>query len=120
MKTNVKWPFKKVKGFIRSNEYLAFVRTLPCSACNAAPRSEAHHTEAGALSDKCDDTKTIPLCVNCHDRIHHGKETFYKENGINVKSLMFNILNTFIKIHIMNAESQTILGAHYDGHDSKR
>ena len=40
--------------------YLALVKSLPCSVCDAAGPSEAHHIEQG-LQYTC-----VALCVDCH------------------------------------------------------
>ena len=40
--------------------YLATVKSLPCSVCDAAGPSEAHHIEQG-LQYTC-----VALCVDCH------------------------------------------------------
>jgi hypothetical protein len=99
---DMKLPFKEVKGFIRSDEYLNFLRiVMPCCVCSKAPESHAHHTETGGKGIKCDDTKCIPLCTDCHNEIHtKGKETFYKKHNLHIENLMFRLLNTFIKWYI--------------------
>jgi len=44
----------------RERIHLARVKELPCSVCDAAPPSEAHHYKQG-LQYTC-----IALCVECH------------------------------------------------------
>lgn len=59
------------KASYRSEQYLKFVRQLPCYACQSRHRVEAHHCW------KCrkNDFTAIPLCVPCHEfGIHAGSE----------------------------------------------
>lgn len=44
----------------KERRYLAAVRSLPCSVCDAPGPSEAHHIEQG-LQYTC-----VALCVDCH------------------------------------------------------
>jgi hypothetical protein len=46
--------------------HLARVKSLPCSVCNQAGPSEAHHIEQG-LQYTC-----IPLCEECHRGSFNG------------------------------------------------
>lgn len=64
-------PQPKPPGPYRSPGYLAFVRMQPCASCRSTKRIEAHHwgTDRG-ISQKVDDTRTVPLCRRCHDHAH--------------------------------------------------
>lgn len=62
--------------------YLAWIRTLRCSACGKSAPSEAAHTgNDGGTGIKASDYSAIPLCAHCH-RVgmysYHaaGKKTF--------------------------------------------
>lgn len=44
----------------RERRHLAAVKSLPCSVCDAAPPSEAHHIVQG-LQYTC-----VALCPDCH------------------------------------------------------
>lgn len=54
---------------LRSEEYLRFVRSLPCP-CGKGPPSSAHHWPPKGRRGDVDDTRTIPVCVECHQRCH--------------------------------------------------
>lgn len=59
----------------RDEDYLAYVRTLPCIICGKQHRSEAHHLKdnrLGGISQKSPDWAAMPLCHNCHLGIAHG------------------------------------------------
>ncbi len=59
---------------LRSEPYLAYVRTHPCCLCGASP-SEAHHWShhGGVMGAKVDDYRTVPLCTEHHRYWHdHG------------------------------------------------
>jgi len=58
---------------VRSDEYRAFVRSLPCCGCGVTPAGHAHH----CISDrhaarKASDTACMPLCPICHSALHSG------------------------------------------------
>lgn len=60
---------------IRSDEYLAFVRTHPCCACGAAAPSDPHHVKLrgeGSLGLKTHDVRTVPLCRADHDEVERA------------------------------------------------
>lgn len=57
-------------------EYLVFVRTLPCAFCSWYPPSHAHHETGGGRGkgQKAPDRRTLPFCHKCHRDFHdcHG------------------------------------------------
>ena len=57
---------------IRSDTYLAWVRTLDCANCGASAPSEAHHKRGhGRVGTvKTHDTEAMPLCTPCHHLLH--------------------------------------------------
>lgn len=57
------------QGRVELKEYLDFVRCLPCP-CGEPPPSQAHHWPLKGRRRDVDDTKTIPVCVECHQRCH--------------------------------------------------
>ena len=62
----------------RSEEYKAYVRTLPCIVCGKP--SEPHHEVTGGTGIKGPDLFSIPLCRDDHRRREDtGKETFWEE-----------------------------------------
>lgn len=59
----------------RNEDYLNYIRTLPCICCGIQHRSEAHHirdTRTAGVAIKSPDWYAIPLCHNCHLGIAHG------------------------------------------------
>lgn len=65
-------PVPKAAGPYRSADYLAFVRSHPCCGCGRREDVEAHHwaERARGKGQKAPDTRTVPLCVLCHERVH--------------------------------------------------
>src|ERR1035437_10083259 len=52
------------KGPPRDPAYLAWVREMPCIACDIEGRSEAAHTGTdGSMSQKASDYSCVPLCA---------------------------------------------------------
>lgn len=76
------------RGPVRDPRYLAWIRTLPCSACGVAGQSQAAHTGLdGGMGMKASDSSCIPLCADCHTmgpKAYHrlGKRAFEKHWGI--------------------------------------
>lgn len=65
----------------RDEDYLNYIRSLPCICCGIQHRSEAHHirdTRTAGIAIKSPDWYTVPLCHNCHLGIAHG--TGWKES----------------------------------------
>lgn len=65
-----------MNGLMRDPVYLDFVRSRVCSFCASAP-VEPHHVfrhfpgiGAGGVGLKGSDYLTLPVCRNCHTRIH--------------------------------------------------
>jgi len=61
----------------RSKKYLTWVKTLPCSLCRA-PADDAHHLIGiggmGGMGMKAPDWATLPLCRECHGKMHLDPE----------------------------------------------
>jgi len=56
-----------------SSDHLDLIRSLPCCACGAQPRSDAHHllqTNERGLGLRSTDKHTVPLCPTCHTDLH--------------------------------------------------
>lgn len=55
--------------------YLALIKAMPCSVCNAPGPSDAHHIEQNLQYI------SIPLCRDCHQGSHngiHGRKSMWK------------------------------------------
>ena len=82
----------------RDEEYLEFIRSLPCAVSGRDAPSEPHHWQKkghGGRGTKCPDRRAIPLSFELHREIHQiGKETFAKKYGIDVEATikMYNSL----------------------------
>lgn len=66
----------------RSQRYLAFVRSLPCSRCGDQP-SQAHHLKGtGNMSGaglKAPDWASMPLCPRCHEEMHRSPDLWARQ-----------------------------------------
>jgi hypothetical protein len=66
----------------KSEDYLDYVRSLPCRICDDNP-VDPHHTETGGVGMKGSDFTAIPLCRKHHDEYHSvGKKSFGELHGI--------------------------------------
>lgn len=84
---------RKPDAWLRSEPYLAHVRTLPCRACGRTQFIAAAHLwkgTDGAKGEKPSDIYTNPLCdgflsnwtiVGCHDKQHRGEVSFWALYG---------------------------------------
>ena len=94
---------------IHDKEFLKFVRSHACAACGCPPPSQAAHirySDAASgninpgIGAKPDDSKTVPLCADCHldapDAQHNvGEKAFWKRVGINPFELAANLYAQF-------------------------
>src|SRR4030042_6190793 len=80
----------------RDEEYLAYIRTLPCVVCGKIP-CQAHHLSCGGKALKCNDLETAPLCPEHHSELtNNGKKTFIEKYGIDWKTIRLNCLVGYI------------------------
>ncbi len=80
----------------RSQEYLRFVRTLPCAVTGKTP-SDPHHTLVRGMGIKGSDFSCIPLCREAHTYLHdHGLDEFQRYYGINVAEVVADTLHMWI------------------------
>lgn len=63
----------------KNKKYTDWVATLPCSNCQIHDATiVAHHLKgryapySGGAGIKASDWLTMPLCYNCHTRVHNG------------------------------------------------
>jgi hypothetical protein len=66
-------PRRRRRGPARDAKYRAWIRTLPCAACETTERVEAAHTGSdGGMSMKASDYSCVPLCRDCHTLSEHA------------------------------------------------
>lgn len=76
----------------QSEDYLDYIRSLPCRICDFNP-VDPHHVETGGVGMKGSDFTAIPLCRKHHDELHSGgKETFQKLHGITLEKEILAVL----------------------------
>jgi len=64
--------FEKIKSF-RSKKYRDFVADHPCIDCGITGNTVvAHHFGKHGTGQKVSDLQTIPVCTDCHRKIHNG------------------------------------------------
>ncbi len=80
----------------RSEEYKAYVRTLPCIVCGG--NSDPHHEIGGGMGIKGSDLFCIPLCREHHrEREDTGKETFWKKHNMNPDVIIRETLAGYVE-----------------------
>ena len=73
---------------LKNNKHLETSRGMPCTLCNAPPRSDPHHityAEKRGVGQKVGDNFTVPLCRMCHTKLHNfkfGEKLFWALEGI--------------------------------------
>ncbi len=76
----------------RSEDYLDYIRSLPCCLCSFHP-VDSHHTDTGGTGMKGSDFSCIPLCRKCHDELGSGgKESFQTLHGIRLDTEVKRVL----------------------------
>jgi len=79
----------------RSDDYLMFVRGLPCYICNTDPPSDPHHVEQGTT--KGSDGSCIPLCRECHRFLEdNGHAKAEKELHFSVAAAIATTLHEYL------------------------
>jgi hypothetical protein len=63
-------PQPKPPSAVRSDAYLAFVRSKSCMWCGSPPPSDPDHIGPHGLARKTDDLRTIPTCRRHHNERH--------------------------------------------------
>ena len=87
-------PQPERNGPPRDWKYRAWIRSLPCVACNSTRYVEAAHTgRDGGMRQKSSDYSCVSLCAVCHrvgPRSYHwiGKDAFEKLHKLNFARLV--------------------------------
>jgi hypothetical protein len=81
--------------FRKREQHLAFIRQLPCVACDQAPPSEAAHIRSGSdggAGMKPSDRFSLPLCTECHALQHQfGELRFWSVLRIDPLNVAFGL-----------------------------
>ena len=89
----------KLKGAqpARSEEYLAWIRTLRCLLCGTTRGVEAAHSGPHGLSQKAPDSSALPLCWHCHregpQSYHKLGRRFFAVNGLKPREILVMAYN---------------------------
>ena len=86
---------------VRSQKYLAFVRSWPCIACGTARRSrEAMHTGPHGIGQKASDLDTVPGCRVCHAELHRlGPVRFQMLHGLDFREAVETLQKFYVILH---------------------
>ena len=69
-------------------KHLDKIRGMSCIICESPPKSDPHHitnAEKSGMGRKVGDNWTVPLCRECHGRLHmykYGEKLFWAMTGI--------------------------------------
>jgi len=99
----IKKPLNK-EDFDRDDNYLTFVRTLPCivDSCTVKP-IHAHHVERGGMGIKGSDYSVVALCHEHHtsgsDAIHNlGVSEFEKTHAIDLVVEQLYTIRQYVRL----------------------
>jgi hypothetical protein len=85
---------RKARGPVRDWSYRAWIRSLPCAACQCSRFVEAAHVGSdGGMRQKSSDRSCVPLCAVCHrvgPRSYHvvGRTAFQEINRLDFEELV--------------------------------
>lgn len=79
---------------IRSKKHTTFLRELPCCSCGQSPACGAHIRIGGnaGIGQKPCDSRTVPLCNECHNRQHNRGERTFWGNHLESAEMLANAL----------------------------
>jgi hypothetical protein len=81
----------------RNEDYLGYVRGLPCARCGRSGAVAAHQRclGGGGMGLKPSDYHAVPLCWECHGEEHRGAKTFWE--GVDLKMLVIGYLSEYVE-----------------------
>lgn len=82
-------------GNFKDEEYLAWIRTLPCTTCGRTDQVEAHHH----WKTRNNDYTAVPLCRSCHEfGIHSARSqtTWQESKNINLEHEILRCLMLYL------------------------
>ena len=76
-------------------DYLSYIRTLPCLGLNCGADSGPHHfvTRGAGGSDHF----AVPLCQRHHTEIHWGRETWQKKHACDLWRECARLLSDYLR-----------------------
>jgi hypothetical protein len=83
-------------------EYTRWVKAQPCSGCQR-PADDPHHVLGhglGGTATKAHDLFVIPLCRECHDKLHADVAAFEQKHGMQLE-LLFRFLDRALAIGVI-------------------
>lgn len=87
-------PIPKNKRYV-SNQYLEFIRELPCCVCGDN-LVDAHHV--ASVGSGGSDLTCIPLCRADHTQYHViNKASFENKHGIDVDEIRLELLELYVR-----------------------
>lgn len=85
-----------------NEDYTRWVKTQPCEGCRR-PADDPHHVIGhgmGGTATKAHDLFVIPLCRECHDKLHADVSAFEKKHGTQLE-LLFRFMNRALAIGVI-------------------
>jgi hypothetical protein len=85
-----------------SEQYTRWVKAQPCEGCRR-PADDPHHVIGygmGGTATKAHDLFVIPLCRECHDKLHADVAEFEKKHGTQLE-LLFRFLDRVLAIGVI-------------------
>ncbi|EUM27059.1 DUF968 domain-containing protein [Enterobacter sp. BIDMC 26] len=85
-----------------NEDYTRWVKTQPCEGCRR-PADDPHHVIGNGMSGtatKAHDLFVIPLCRECHDKLHADVAAFEKKHGTQLE-LLFRFMNRALAIGVI-------------------
>lgn len=82
--------------------YTRWVKSQPCVCCRR-PADDPHHVIGhgmGGTATKAHDLFVIPLCRECHDKLHADVAAFEKKHGTQLE-LLFRFMNRALAIGVI-------------------
>lgn len=83
--------------------YLKWVKTQPCEGCRR-PADDPHHIIGhgmGGTATKAHDLFVLPLCRECHDKLHADVAAFEQKYGTQLE-LLFRFLDRVLAIGVID------------------
>lgn len=85
-----------------NEKYTRWVKSQPCECCRR-PADDPHHiigNGMGGTATKAHDLFVIPLCRECHDKLHADVAAFEQKNGTQLE-LLFRFLDRALAIGVI-------------------